>query len=251
MSLLVPTQLKRFFRLQAYFRPYPAFLLRIQVGIERISIVSKPTAGKRKFVVTVPASMLEDTAPESQEAQILKQVLTQATSLPQQVETKQLGFDFSSSPVLERQHVLTPALAPTITPQPSLRAIWEQLARRYFPDQRILDEYRVVWSKRKHTNCLASCNIERKRVLVASVMNLPECRPFLEALIYHEMCHAVLGPPKVVRGRRIVHGKEFKQLERLHPGIRALDTWIKAGGWHQAVRRHRYVKRQNHRELCA
>lgn len=72
-------------------------------------------------------------------------------------------------------------------------------------------------------------------------MSVPQSKPYLEALIYHEMCHAVLGPPKVVRGRRVIHGKEFKALERLHPEIKALDNWINSGGWNLSVRQSRVL----------
>ena len=68
-------------------------------------------------------------------------------------------------------------------------------------------------------------------------MQHPECTGVLEALLYHELCHAVLGPLPVVRGRRAVHGREFRALERRHPAIPALDAWIKQGGWRTAVRR--------------
>lgn len=74
-------------------------------------------------------------------------------------------------------------------------------------------------------------------------MSLPESQPYLEALIYHEMCHAVLGPPKIVKRRRIMHGRDFKALEKRHPEIKLLDTWIKAGGWSMAAKKDLFLRR--------
>ncbi len=70
-------------------------------------------------------------------------------------------------------------------------------------------------------------------------MQLVECREHLPALLYHEMCHAVLGKPEVVGGRRKIHTREFKELESRHPSISNLDRWIKQGGWFAVARAHR------------
>lgn len=117
-----------------------------------------------------------------------------------------------------------------------LKKIWYDLIDSYFPERQDLKNYRLVWSRKKQTRSLASCSIEKRTIRVAKAMALPSSRPYLEALVYHELCHAVLGPPKIVRGRRIMHGKEFKNIEKNHPNIKYLDTWINSGGWDKAVR---------------
>ena len=124
---------------------------------------------------------------------------------------------------------------PMIEPT-SLVNIWNHLIDKYFPARQDLKSYRIVWSNKKQTRSLASCSVEKRVVRVAKAMSLTSSRPYLEALIYHEMCHAVLGPPKIVKGRRIMHGKDFKAIEKLHPEIKLLDIWIKSGGWDKAVR---------------
>lgn len=123
--------------------------------------------------------------------------------------------------------------------QDALVALWRKTRREYFPDRDDIDSYRVVWSERDHTSTLASCNPVRRRVSVARAMKQPGALPHLEALLYHEMCHAVLGKPEVRDGRRIIHGSDFKLLERRHGGIAPLDKWIKEGGWRDAVRAER------------
>ncbi len=118
----------------------------------------------------------------------------------------------------------------------NLRELWEKIRREYFPELPELDDYHVFWSRRNHRSTLASCNITRRRVGVAGVLAAIEYTPYLEPLLYHEMCHAALGKPKQVNGRRIYHGREFRALERRHPDIQLLNQWIKNGGWHKAVR---------------
>jgi hypothetical protein len=86
-------------------------------------------------------------------------------------------------------------------------------------------------------------------VLVARALDRPELEWALEALLYHEMCHAVVGIKKSSNGRRNkIHGREFYEIERRHPGIVLLDNWIKSGGWQTAVRSfasHKaFIKRQ-------
>jgi len=137
----------------------------------------------------------------------------------------------------------TPALR-QVPPAPSyaLRECWEKLRLTYFPDQPELELYSIRWSDRNQRSCLASCNLEKRRITVAKVLDHPSCHSYLEPLIYHEMCHAALGPIKKVNGRRVIHGREFKLLERRHPGIAELDRWIKLGGWFNAVKQHRRRK---------
>lgn len=116
------------------------------------------------------------------------------------------------------------------------RAIWKNLVETYFQGRSDLLRYKIVWSNRPQKRVLASCNIEKKIVRIAPAMRLVESQPYLEALIYHELCHAVVGIG-VKNGRRDIHSKSFKDLESLHPDIKSLDLWIKQGGWIKAVRK--------------
>jgi len=123
---------------------------------------------------------------------------------------------------------------------PSLHQLWCQVRAEYFPGRAEIDEYRVIWSSRRQRRTLASCHMKKRRVNVAKELRDATCQHWLEPILYHEMCHAVLGTdPGYYRGKRAWHGPEFRKLEHLHPQIRALDEWIKIGGWAQAVRRDR------------
>ncbi len=123
-----------------------------------------------------------------------------------------------------------------------LRELWTKLLAQYFPDRQDLSDYSIRWVDRSQRRTLASCSVTRRRVHVAAALNCSRCEPILEPLIYHEMCHAVLGKPIEVDGRRVWHGREFKALERRHPGIPELDAWIRAGHWMSAVRTHKSRK---------
>lgn len=68
----------------------------------------------------------------------------------------------------------------------------------------------------------------------------PDARQWIEAVLYHEMCHAVIGEDvDTSRGKRLWHGAEFKNLEARHPQIQSLQLWINSGGWAIAVRANR------------
>lgn len=127
-----------------------------------------------------------------------------------------------------------------------LQTMWSQVASEYFPSLPHLHNYLVTWSARRQKRTLASVNLTRQRVLVAQELNDPFFFTYLPALLYHEMCHAVISTNvNVKNGRRQWHGKPFKLLEQQHPGIVELDRWIKAGGWRYAIARHR--ARDTHR----
>lgn len=124
-----------------------------------------------------------------------------------------------------------------------LAIIWYRLRETYFPDNPNLAQYKIIWSKRRQKRTLASCCLSRKRVTVAKELNYPIHTVWLEPLLYHEMCHAVLScfPNDLKRKgtRRSWHGPDFKALERKHPLMIPFNNWIKSGGWHSAIRSDR------------
>lgn len=149
------------------------------------------------------------------------------------MQATQLTFFFNAISTLIRPGPKSHALI--INPRDP-KAVWIDLVNKYFQGRSELMDYKVFWSKRPQKRVLASCNIEKKVVRIAPAMKLPESQPFLEALIYHELCHAVCGIG-FKNGRRDIHSKRFKELEMQHPQILSLDLWIKQGGWIKAVRK--------------
>lgn len=121
-----------------------------------------------------------------------------------------------------------------------LLIIWRSLSKTYFPECIELDSYRINWSSRAQKRTLASCNLIDKKISVARELNYKEYKIWLEPLIFHEMCHAVLGlNVQKKNGKRQWHGSEFKRLEKSHPLMNSFDKWIKAGGWAKCVRSDR------------
>jgi hypothetical protein len=122
-----------------------------------------------------------------------------------------------------------------------LHSLWCSLRSEFFPECPHIDSYTVLWSTRPQKRVLASCNIRHHRVVVARELFEPSASRWIAAVLYHEMCHAVLGE-QVTRsrtGKRLWHGAEFRRLESRHPDILALNAWIASGGWSMAVRSHR------------
>lgn len=114
---------------------------------------------------------------------------------------------------------------------------WRNLRIKYFPDRVDLDDYTVTWSSRRQKRTLASCNLRMRKVIVARELDHPDIAIWLIPVLYHELCHAVLGTQVRRTGKkRAWHGPEFKALVNRHPLTNKLDHWISSGGWSKAVR---------------
>ncbi len=121
-----------------------------------------------------------------------------------------------------------------------LLQIWTNLRAEYFPDRPELDTYIVAWSSRSQKRVLASCNIRQRKVVVARELFEPSACRWINPVLYHELCHAVIGEDvRVQQGKRQWHGAEFRALEARHPDIEAMNAWIRSGGWAMAVRSNR------------
>jgi len=123
---------------------------------------------------------------------------------------------------------------------PFLYKIWTDLSYDFFPGEEDLLNYRVIWSRRRQKRTLATCHFDSKRIIVAKELNFPQFYCWLPPLLYHEMCHAVIGvkPPRR-NGKNCWHGKEFRTLEAQHPEMANFNRWVKEGGWAYAVRSER------------
>ena len=144
---------------------------------------------------------------------------------------------------VKRQRILTN------DSDPRLLTIWRQVRADFFPDRSDLDEVVITWSNRRQKRVLASVSIRQKRVRVAKELYEDEYEKWLTPLLYHEMCHAVLGESVPIKNnKRQWHGSAFKSLEQQHPLMHEFEAWIKSGGWVTAVRRSRskqmWVKRK-------
>ena len=260
---------RRLLRLRSYLAPYPSLRVRLVDSCpDGVRVLRRRDAVG--YVVEIATPLLRDSAPDWLEPTILRYALllresdrSGAMAVEQQRSSLREEILRLRQKLRELIAILQPATRIPIRREPpphqeafdfkppkriekrsneidaELTVLWRAIRAHYFPDRPEIDAYRVIWSYRKHSFTLASCNVERRRVAVAHVMQLEDARPFLDPLLYHEMCHAVLGIPPKVNGRRQIHGREFKALEHRHPGIQALDAWIRVGGWRTAVRKSR------------
>ena len=237
-SSVIAKEEERFIKLVNFFRPYPAFKLFTRpLNIPLIIIPREhknSSAEVRHLFLVVLSPRLLVKAPAWLESSILRYALDFAAHWQRRGERPEKHLEWTRIR-LYWNTLEHPSSVPAKHGDTRLREKWTELQAKYFPDRPDLLSYRVVWSKRKQRSCLASCSIENNRVRVAGAMKLQASSPYLEPLLYHEMCHAALGEPKVANGRRIMHGREFKRLERRHPCTRLLDCWIRSGGWADAV----------------
>lgn len=167
-----------------------------------------------------------------------------AASADQVATQPRIGHDLLT-PCLFTPRLFTPrpgrARGHVATSDEFLLTVWHNLRREFFPDHAHIDQYTVTWSPRPQKRVLASCNIRRRRIVVAQELFEPSATRWIAPVLYHEMCHAVIGEGVHLSqsGKRLWHGRQFRQLEAKHPDIEAMNAWISTGGWAMAVRSHR------------
>ena len=110
-----------------------------------------------------------------------------------------------------------------------LRAIFSKLNARYFRNR--LRGYSIVWGQRRKQrprDCIVFGTIqEEDRVIRVHPLLDRAFVPtwFLEFVIYHEMCHAVVKDEFDSAGRRIIHHEKFFERERRFHWFRRAKTW--------------------------
>ncbi len=110
-----------------------------------------------------------------------------------------------------------------------LRIIFAKLNARYFRNR--LKSYTIVWGRRrkgrpKDEIVFGSIQEEDKIIRIHPLLDrsfVPVW--FLEYVIYHEMCHAVVKDLYDAQGRRIVHHAKFYDRERRFHWFRRAKSW--------------------------
>ncbi len=120
-------------------------------------------------------------------------------------------------------------------PEPSqgrffnLRAIFDKLNARYFRNR--LRDYSIVWGRRRKARprdlIVFGTIQEEDRLIKIHPLLDRRCIPrwFVEYVMYHEMCHAVIRDRYDTSGRRIVHHEGFFARERKFHWFRRAKTW--------------------------
>ncbi|NOZ87873.1 MAG: SprT family zinc-dependent metalloprotease [Deltaproteobacteria bacterium] len=109
-----------------------------------------------------------------------------------------------------------------------LSGIFGRLNRSFFGNTVKVD---VTWGKesknRKRSIQLGVFDRDSNIIRIHPLLDrdfVPE--DVVEMVLYHEMLHAYLGAD-VVRGRRMVHTKRFREAEKAHPYYSAYVEWEK------------------------
>ena len=111
----------------------------------------------------------------------------------------------------------------------NLRAIFDKLNARYFRNR--LKDYAIVWGRKRQSrprNEIVFGTIqEDDRIIRIHPLLDRQMVPtwFLEYVVYHEMCHAVVADKYDSAGRRIVHHEKFFERERRFHWFRRAKAW--------------------------
>jgi predicted SprT family Zn-dependent metalloprotease len=110
-----------------------------------------------------------------------------------------------------------------------LRKVFDKLNGRYFRNQ--LRGYTIMWGRKRKQRpreyMIFGTIYEEDRVIRIHPLLDRAFVPswFLEYVVYHEMCHAVVPDEFDERGRRIVHHEKFYARERQFHWFRRAKQW--------------------------
>lgn len=111
----------------------------------------------------------------------------------------------------------------------NLRALFDKLNARYFRNR--LRDYAIVWGRRRkgrpRDQIVFGTIQEEDRIIRIHPLLDRRFIPtwFVEYVIYHEMCHAVVRDEYDSSGRRIVHHEKFFARERRFHWFRRAKAW--------------------------
>ena len=111
----------------------------------------------------------------------------------------------------------------------NLRAIFDKLNARYFGKR--LHRYTIVWGRKRPGRprngiVFATIQEEDRLIRIHPLLDrsfIPTW--FLEYVMYHEMCHAVVRDQYDRAGRRIIHHERFFARERRFHWFRRAKSW--------------------------
>lgn len=111
----------------------------------------------------------------------------------------------------------------------NLRAIFDKMNARYFRNR--LKHYTLVWGRKRRgkprDEIVFGTIQEDDRVIRIHPLLDRAFVPvwFVEYVVYHEMCHAVVADKFTPAGRRKVHHEKFFARERQFHWFRRAKTW--------------------------
>ncbi|MEO7318867.1 MAG: hypothetical protein ABIZ56_07760 [Chthoniobacteraceae bacterium] len=110
-----------------------------------------------------------------------------------------------------------------------LRAIFDKLNAKYF--RKRLKDYTIVWGRKRKTRprdeiVFGSIQEEDRVIRIHPLLDraiVPAW--FVEYVVYHEMCHAVVPDRYDSAGRRVIHHAKFYERERRFHWFRRAKAW--------------------------
>lgn len=108
----------------------------------------------------------------------------------------------------------------------NLSAVFSELNRQYFENNLKLPV--LGWSRQKSYRRLGFYDEKRNLLVISRIFDderVPE--EISRYMVFHEMLH-IHFPAKSKNGRRIIHGPEFKKVERSFPHFEEIQKWIKS-----------------------
>jgi len=111
----------------------------------------------------------------------------------------------------------------------NLREIFDKMNARYFGDR--FKDYRIEWGRRRKerpTNEIVFGTIQEEDRLIRIHPLMDRAfipRWFVEYVVYHEMCHAVVKDKYTKSGKRIVHHEAFFERERKFRWFKRAKRW--------------------------
>jgi len=108
----------------------------------------------------------------------------------------------------------------------SLPESFQRVNAEYFRSQ--LEQPELCWSKDRARRILGSFQERADRVIVSRVFDAPKVPVHvLDYLMYHELLHKFLGTGRHDNGRRCLHGKDFRRLEKQFKFYKEAQAFLK------------------------
>ncbi len=111
----------------------------------------------------------------------------------------------------------------------NLREIFDKLNARYFRNR--LKNYTIVWGRKRKMRprdeiVFGTIQEDDRIIRIHPLLDrLMVPAWFVEFVVYHEMCHAVVPDEYDSAGRRIVHHAKFYERERRFHWFRRAKNW--------------------------
>ncbi|EMS84622.1 SprT-like domain-containing protein [Leptospira noguchii] len=107
-----------------------------------------------------------------------------------------------------------------------LREILEKLNDSYLKID--LSNLEIFWGKSKSTTRLGHYDPTHTMIVINPILSIPSVPDFvLEYIVFHELLH-VYFPVIRKQGRNVIHGREFKKLEKKFLHYKQANSWLKS-----------------------